>query len=367
MLEYSNGESKKVTELWDMTAAATRDVVRRQVAVGLDVINDGEYGKASYAGYVKERLTGFAGDPRYPGRSPASAKDEAEFPDWERQHISPFVFPVNTGPVALRDASAVRRDIANLKSATAGLDVAGVFMTAASPGVIQYFMPTTFYTSDKDYLRALAYAMRDEYRAIVEAGFILQIDCPDLAMTRHSLGDLTLEEFRQVSRLHIAVLNEVLQGLPRERVRLHVCWGNYAGPHFHDVPLRDIIDVVLEARVGAISFEAANPRHAHEWQVFKDVDVPDGMLLIPGVIDTCTNYVEHPELVAERLLNFASVVGRDNLIAGCDCGFGTMLGPRPVAASVAWAKLASLVEGAKIASHELWGAAGAPAIEIAPE
>ena len=357
MLEYSNGTEKDPPGLWEQVASATRDVVKRQVDLGLDIVSDGEFGKASYAGYVKERLTGFDGEPR---RTFGGMREQAEFPDWVRSSTPRVTFPSNNGPVSLRDRSAVRRDIANLSAALQGLKPAGVFMTAASPGVVDTFMPSTYYASEQDFLRALGTAMRDEYQAIVEAGFILQIDCPDLAMSRHTrFVDRSDAEFRDVARMHVAVLSEALAGLPRERVRLHMCWGNYEGPHNHDIPLAEILDIALQAPVGGISIEAANPRHAHEWQLFRDVELPEGVQLIPGVIDSCTNYIEHPELVAERIVRFAEVVGRERVIAGTDCGFGTSVGPRHVAPSIAWAKLQSLVEGARIASRQLWPVAAA--------
>jgi 5-methyltetrahydropteroyltriglutamate--homocysteine methyltransferase len=359
MLAYSNGDVHDLPVLWAHVAAATREVVRRQADLGIDVVSDGEFGKPSYAGYVKERLTGFEGEPR---RGTGTSREQADFPDWMRSTMPVVVYPTNNGPVTLRDPSAVRRDIASFKTSLEGLGVVDAFMPAASPGVIDSFMQSTYYPNDEAYLRALGSAMRDEYVAIVEAGFLLQIDCPDLTAdgkSRHTrFADLSLEEFRDVVRLHVTVLNQALEGLPRERVRLHMCWGNYEGPHKYDVALIDVIDIVLEAQVGGLSIEAANPRHAHEWRVFRDVELPPDMKLIPGVIDTCTNYIEHPELVAERLVRFAEVVGREQVIAGTDCGFGTSVGPRHVAPSIAWAKLESLVEGARLASRQLWGAPG---------
>jgi 5-methyltetrahydropteroyltriglutamate--homocysteine methyltransferase len=354
MLDYSNGQAKDLPGLWDEVAEATREVVARQAAIGIDVLSDGEFGKASYSGYVKERLTGFEGEPVNRLRN---SREQQDFPDWVRSSPPRVVYPSCNGPVALKDPSAVRRDIRHLQAALAGLShqPADTFMTAASPGVIDTFMPSTYYVRDEDYLQAIANAMRDEYQAIVAAGFVLQIDCPDLAMARPSrFGNLSLEQFRDVVRMHIGVLNDALRDLPHARLWLHMCWGNYEGPHTYDVPLADIIDLVLGANVGAISIEAANPRHAHEWQLFKSVPMPDGMKLIPGVIDSCTNYVEHPDLVAQRLVQFADVVGRDAIMASTDCGFGTSVGPRHVAPSVAWAKLQSLVEGAAIASRALW-------------
>jgi 5-methyltetrahydropteroyltriglutamate--homocysteine methyltransferase len=351
MLEYSNGTDKDPPGLWDLVASATREVVQRQVDLGIDIVSDGEYGKASYAGYVKERLTGFDGEPRGPA---TMTLERDEFPDWVRTAPPRVTYPTNNGPVRAGSKVGVQRDIANLQAALVGLSPAGVFMTAASPGVVDTFMPSTYYPDDTAYLRDLGQAMRDEYRAIVEAGFVLQVDCPDLAMSRHTrFASLSNQEFRAKAQMHIDVLNEALAGLPPERVRLHMCWGNYEGPHNHDLPLADVIDIAMQAPVGAISIEAANPRHAHEWQLFRSVSLPRGMKLIPGVIDSCTNYIEHPDLVAERITRFAEVVGPDNVIASTDCGFGTSVGPRHVAPSIAWAKLGSLVEGARIASSAL--------------
>ncbi|MBV9170494.1 MAG: cobalamin-independent methionine synthase II family protein [Chloroflexi bacterium] len=348
MLEYSNGTEKDPPGLWADVASATKEVVARQATIGLDIISDGEYGKASYSGYVKERLTGFDGEPR---NFFGHLRDQQQFPDWVRSTPPRVVYPSCNGPVALKDPGAVRRDIANLKGALQDMNVTDVFMSAASPGVVDTFMPNAYYPSDEEFLRAIAAAMRDEYQAIVQAGFILQVDCPDLAMSRQSrFVDLSREQFRDVARMHVRVLNETLRGLPRERIRVHVCWGNYEGPHTNDIPLTDILDVVLEAEVGAISIEAANPRHAHEWKLFRSVELPSGMKLIPGVIDTCTNYVEHPEVVAERIAHFVDVLGPERVIASTDCGFGTSVGPRHVAPSVAWAKLEALVQGAVLAS-----------------
>lgn len=367
ILHADRGEPVDTAALRQRIAEATVEVVRRQVELGIDIPSDGEYSKQSYATYVKERLTGFGGAPR----PPASGVGREEFPDWVRRHNTPVQFPTNNAAVQLRDPSRVREDIANLQAAlkhahAPGQPAAGpsngvqaatseaahaAFMSAASPGVIETFMPTSYYPSDRAYLQALAEAMRDEYRAIVDAGFVLQVDCPDLAMSRTTrFADLSDAEFRKLAALHIEMLNLALEGLPRERVRLHLCWGNYEGPHNHDVPLTLILDVALEANVGGLSFEAANPRHAHEWKVFSTASLPSGLVLIPGVIDTCTTYVEHPELVSERLLHFADAVGPERVIAGTDCGFGTSVGPRHVPPSIAWAKLGSLVEGARLAS-----------------
>jgi 5-methyltetrahydropteroyltriglutamate--homocysteine methyltransferase len=351
MLQHDAGQLQDESVIAGRIASATVEVVRRQAEIGIDILNDGEYGKVSYSGYVKERLSGFGGEPR------RRSLEDPEFPDWVRTTRPQVRYPTNNGPVELRDPGAVRRDIANLKAAIDGVPRTDVFMSAASPGVIDTFMPTTFYKSDDEYLDALGAAMRDEYRAIVEAGFILQLDCPDLAMSRTMrFGDLSLEGFLDVCRMHVRVLNAAIEGLPRERVRLHLCWGNFAGPHIHDVALAEILPIALEANVGGLSFEAANPRHEHEWKVFRSAQLPPDLVLIPGVIDSCTNYVEHPEVVAQRLEHFVDSVGLDRVIASTDCGFGTSVGPRDVAPSIAWAKLQAMVEGARLASSALVGA-----------
>jgi 5-methyltetrahydropteroyltriglutamate--homocysteine methyltransferase len=341
MLQHDAGTLPDGATLRKRIASATAEVVKRQADMGIDVINDGEYGKVSYTGYVKERLTGFLGEPRQ------RSFEDPEFPDWVRPTRPPVRYPTNNGPVELRDPSFARRDIANLQSAVAAVPHHAVFMSAASPGVVDTFMPTTYYATEEEYVGAIGAAMRDEYRAIVAAGFILQVDCPDLAMSRTlRFAHLSLDDFRKVAAMHVRVLNDALEGLPRERLRLHLCWGNFAGPHVHDVPLEAILDIALQARVGGLSFEAANPRHAHEWKVFKTVALPDDLVLIPGVIDSCTNYVEHPELVAERLGHFVDIVGPERVIASTDCGFGTSIGARDVPPSIAWAKLQAMVDGA---------------------
>jgi 5-methyltetrahydropteroyltriglutamate--homocysteine methyltransferase len=344
MLRHDAGQPEDRAALNARIAAATAEVVKRQADIGIDVLNDGEYSKVSYTGYVKDRLTGFGGEPIQ------RSLDDREFPDWVRPNRPQVRYPTNNAPVELRDPDAAEHDVATLKTAIEGVPHSDVFMSAASPGVIDTFMPSTYYPSEEAYLRAIGAAMRAEYRAIVDAGFVLQIDCPDLAMSRTMrFGSLSNQEFVQVAAMHIQVLNDLLEGLPRDRLRLHLCWGNFAGPHTHDIPLEEILDVVLQARVGGLSFEAANPRHAHEWKVFKTAALPDDLVLIPGVIDSCTNYVEHPELVAERLGHFVDVVGAARVIASTDCGFGTSVGPRDVPPSIAWAKLQAMVQGARLA------------------
>jgi 5-methyltetrahydropteroyltriglutamate--homocysteine methyltransferase len=339
-------------------AEATRETVQRQIDAGLDVVNDGEMSKPSYSTYVKDRLNGFEGESGMP--MGGALRDEKLFPGFRiqnafnRGHIR---FPACNGPISLKDPGAVRRDIANLQAATVGTQVEEVFVTAVSPGQVARFMGNTYYPSHEAYVFALAEAMKYEYKAIVEAGFVLQLDCPDLASGRSNstFADLTLEEWKkQVAFMHIDALNAAIAGLPEDRLRLHLCWGNYEGPHVGDVPLRDILDVAFGAQVQAISFEGANPRHAHEWKVFETVKLPAGKIIIPGVLDSCTNYVEHPELVSQRIVRYASLVGRENVIAGVDCGFGTFVGDARVHGEVAWAKLASMAEGARLATAALW-------------
>lgn len=334
---------------------AVAEVVRRQVEAGIDSVNDGEMGKPGYSTYVKDRLTGFEGQSRV-----TTVQGEArDFPEWaERRRGGPqlqFSRPTCTGPIEWRDFDAVRHDIDNLKAATAGLEVEEIFMTAASPGVIAIFLANEYFPSQEAYLERLAEVMRDEYNAVHQAGFVLQLDCPDLAMSRHNrYADRTLDDFRSIVAMHVEVVNAATRDIPPDAMRLHLCWGNYEGPHHLDVPLKDIIDIVLKARPNGISFEGANPRHAHEWTVWKDVKLPPEKVLYPGVIDSTTNFIEHPELVAERIANYAGVVGRENVVASTDCGFGTFAASDTVDRRVAWAKLAALAEGARIASSRLW-------------
>jgi 5-methyltetrahydropteroyltriglutamate--homocysteine methyltransferase len=335
---------------------AVAEVVGRQIDTGLDVINDGEQGRSQYATYVKERLTGFEGERLIRARP---RLDDMDFPEYaaQRTHSSSTTIPQPTcsGPVAWKDWPAVQKDIDNLKAAASDAPVAEVFMTSASPGVIANFLPNEYYPTEEEYLYALAEVMQEEYHAIVNAGLLLQLDCPDLAMSRVSqFSHLIVSEFKKVVELHVEVINYALKGVPPEQTRLHLCWGNTEGPHHHDVPLKEIIDIVLKARPVGLSFEGANPRHAHEWKVWKDVKLPEGKVIIPGVLDSTTNFIEHPELIAERILRYAQVVGRENVIAGSDCGFGTSAWGRKVDSKIAWAKLRSMVEGARIASAELW-------------
>jgi 5-methyltetrahydropteroyltriglutamate--homocysteine methyltransferase len=336
-------------------ADAVKEVVRRQVDVGIDIVSDGEMSKISYATYVSERLSGFDGDtPREPGQ------DLVEFPGLlkklaERGATAKYRRPRCVGPVAVKDTRPVAADLENLEAAALAASPVEAFMNAASPGVVALFQPNDFYASGDAYLEALAEALRTEYEAIVAAGFLLQIDAPDLGMGRHTMyRDRTEEEFTALAARHIEVLNHALRNVPADRVRMHVCWGNYEGPHHHDIPLARLLPVVLRAKPQALLFEGANPRHAHEWAVFKDVKLPEEKILIPGVISSTTNYIEHPLLVAERLERLAALVGRERLIGGSDCGYGTFAGFGPVEPDIAYLKLAALVEGARIASDRLW-------------
>ena len=331
-------------------------VVRQQADTGVDVLNDGEMGKISYATYVKDRLTGFEGQ----GRMVAMG-DIFDFPEFGQrvfkdldEAMKHMTMPACTGPIAVKDPEQVQRDIRNVRSATDGVAAQDVFLSAASPGVIALFLDNQYYPSREAYLQAIAEAMQQEYEAIAQAGLVLQLDCPDLAMGRHiQFNDASLDEFRRQARLNVEALNYATRNIHPDQMRMHLCWGNYEGPHHKDVPLRDIIDIVFTARPNAISLEACNPRHAHEWQVFEDVKLPDGKLLIPGVIDSTNNYIEHPELVAQRLVNYARLVGQENVMAGSDCGFGTAAGMATVDPKITWAKFAAMSEGARLATQAL--------------
>lgn len=336
---------------------AVDEAVTRQVRAGVDIVNDGEWPKPSYATYIKDRLNGFGGT-----GNAFVFQDIEEFPrtksrvsaDPGRKHRKT---PACNAPISVKDTQAAEDEIRMLVTAAKAHGAVGTFISAASPGVTGYFFRNDYYPSHESYLFALAEALRHEYEAIVNAGVMLQIDCPDLAMGRHSqYADLSLTEFRDRMELHIEVLNRALVNIPAEKVRMHLCWGNYPGPHHCDVPLRDIVDLVWKARPHAIQFEAANPRHAHEWSIFEEIKLPAGKVLIPGVIEVQSNYIEHPELVAQRIGRYANLVGRDNVMAGTDCGFSIHVGSGGVDPDVVWAKLESLARGAAIASAKFWPA-----------
>jgi 5-methyltetrahydropteroyltriglutamate--homocysteine methyltransferase len=332
---------------------AVADVVQKQVAAGLDIINDGEQGRTDYTVHVIDRLTGFEGT-----LAPPKGTGEPEFPELAQllsQFASPFQrWPACSGPVAWKDFSAVEADIARAKTAMAPATAKEHFFTSPSPGQIARYLKNEHYKSDEEYLFALAGVMAREYRAIVDAGFILQLDCPDLAMSYALYPGIGLGEYRKVIALNVEALNHAVRDLPPDRMRMHVCWGSTLGPHHGDIPIKDIADIILKGRPQAVSFPGANPRHGHEWKVWRDVKLPDGKVIIPGVIDSTSNFVEHPELVTDRIVQYAGVVGRENMIAGVDCGFGTFAGRVQVDTKIVWMKLAALAQGARLASQQLW-------------
>ena len=331
---------------------AVSETVRKQVAAGVDIVSDGETSKISYATYVKDRYTGFSGDsPRNP---PADLK---QFPSFlkrlaEEGGTPKYARPMCTGEVRSKGQGELQKDIANLKAAMAEHGAERGFMNAASPGVISLFLQNDYYKTRDAYLAALADAMRAEYETIVAAGLDLQLDCPDLALSRHMLfADLSDAEFVKIAATHVEALNHALANVPQERVRIHICWGNYEGPHVCDIGMEKVFDTLMSAKARYVLFETSNPRHAHEWTVFRDrrADIPDNKVLVPGVVDTTTNFVEHPEVVAQRLERFTAIVGKERVIAGSDCGFGTFAGFGAVDPDIAYAKLASLAEGAALA------------------
>jgi 5-methyltetrahydropteroyltriglutamate--homocysteine methyltransferase len=349
------GESYDPAEFDAVMRQGVDAVVARQIETGIDIVSDGETSKIGYATYIKDRLTGFEGHhPRPPHL------DLAPHPDF-REAIGRMIGPQTfkrtacVGPIELIDPDAVRKDIDNLKLALGRHGGTEAFMNAASPGVVSSFQSNRYYDTHEAYVDAIADVMQYEYEAIVDAGFFLQLDCPDLAMARHTgFQELSEAEFLGHAEYQVEALNRAVANIPAERMRMHICWGNYEGPHDHDIPLTSILGIVLKAKPAAIVFEAANPRHRHEWTVWRDAQIPEDKILVPGCIDSTYNYVEHPELVAQQICQFADIVGRDRLIAGTDCGFGTFAGTGRVVADIAYKKLAALVEGARIASGRLW-------------
>jgi len=334
---------------------AVAETVRKQREAGIDIVNDGEMSKPSYATYVKDRLTGFGGED-----NAFAFQDLADFPelakrvasDPSRQHRKT---PACNGPVAMRDLSGTLEDIANLKAAVGESNMGSVFVSAASPGVTSVFFKNHYYPSHEAYVYAIADAMREEYEAIANAGANVQIDCPDLAMGRHmNTAGESLEDFRKRAQMHIEALNHAVANIPAERIRMHLCWGNYGGPHHCDIPLRDIVDIVWTAKPLTLLLEAANPRHAHEWALFEDMKLPEGKVLVPGMVECQSNYIEHPELIAQRIARYAHLVGRENVMAGTDCGFSIHVGQAAIDPKVAWAKLEVLAQGAAIATKEFW-------------
>ncbi|MCH8983500.1 MAG: cobalamin-independent methionine synthase II family protein [Acidobacteria bacterium] len=348
----------EAVDLEQHEAAVKREVgeiVQRQVDAGVDIVSDGEISKISYATYIKHRLTGFEGDsPRQPPR------DLEAFPGFMARLASSggtpsYSRPKCVGQIDIKDTTALETDLTNFRAALESVGQTDAFMNSASPGVIALFQPNEFYESHETYLYAIADAMRHEYEAIVDAGFLLQLDSPDLGLGRHMMfKDKDDAEYEMLARLHIDALNHAVRDIPADRMRLHVCWGNYEGPHTFDAPMEQVLPIALRARPQALVFESSNPRHGHEWRAFAGTDIPDDKILVPGVIDSTTNFVEHPRYVADRIIRFADLVGRERVIAGTDCGFSTFAGFGAVDPDIAFAKLASLTEGSAIASEELW-------------
>jgi 5-methyltetrahydropteroyltriglutamate--homocysteine methyltransferase len=336
--------------------AGVSEVVRKQVELGIDVVSDGETAKISYATYMKDRLAGFGGD-----NERLIAKDLQPFADFRARMAvfagkQSFKRQACIGPVEVIEHDGLRKDIENLHAAAAEHAPHDVFMNSASPGVISAFQPNQYYSTHEAYVEAIGAAMQGEYEAIAAAGLTLQLDCPDLAMARHTgFQQLSESQFLKRAEHQVEVLNHSLRNIPASALRMHVCWGNYEGPHDHDIPLEKILHLVLRAKPAAILFEASNPRHAHEWTVWQEARLPDDKLLVPGLLTSTSNYVEHPELIAQRIRRFANIVGRERVIAGTDCGFGTFAGIGKMDAGISYLKLAALVEGARLASQRLWG------------
>jgi 5-methyltetrahydropteroyltriglutamate--homocysteine methyltransferase len=357
---WAKGDGIPVDEaaLGRRVSAAVHEIVERQVDAGIAVVNDGEMSKPSYATYVKDRLHGFGGESvqsyffedlvDYPRSAAMVAADPGR-----RKRTAPAC----RGAISVKDRAAIELDMTTLAEAAAGSAAkdTGIFSSAASPGVVSLFFANEFYATDEEYVFAIAEAMRHEYETIAAAGATVQLDCPDLAMGRHSAyARMDLAEFRRRVALNIEALNHAVRNIPADQLRMHLCWGNYPGPHHHDVDLAEIVDLVWTAKPRTVLFEAANPRHAHEWTLFEDVTVPDDKILCPGVIEPQSNYIEHPELVAQRIARYANLVGRDRVMAGVDCGFSVHVGTQGIDPDVAWAKLCALADGAAIASDRLW-------------
>jgi 5-methyltetrahydropteroyltriglutamate--homocysteine methyltransferase len=365
VLQRHEGRAVDTAQFEAAVRDAVFEVVGKQVECGIDAVSDGEQSRIAFNAYAKDRLSGFG---RSGPRGAFASGDHVGLHggNLDRRHHPDFgipsgamqlfpVFPACDGPISYTGAELIRRDLDNFKAAIARSKPVDAFITSVSPGCVATIFGEGYYPTYREFVFAIADAMREEYRAIVEAGLTVQLDAPDLAMERHmKFSDASEPEFVRVVELHVEAINRATDGLPKDQLRLHVCWGNYPGPHDFDIPLRSIVDVLLQAQVGALSIEASNPRHEHEWRVFEKVKLPQGMMLIPGVIDSCTNYVDHPELVAERIVRLARLVGPENVIAGSDCGFGTFASGGNVVPSVVWSKLQALAEGARLATKELF-------------
>ena len=355
MYAREEGVPVDATALSERVASAVEDVVRKQADAGIDIVNDGEMSKPSYATYIKDRLSGFGGS-----GNTFVYQDLVDFPNLAKRVFgdpgrSRRKTPACNAAIGVRDPQAARVDVEHLKAGFGRAKAQEMFLSAASPGVISLFFRNEHYPNDEAYLYAIAEAMRHEYETIANAGIVLQIDCPDLGMGRHiQYSNLSLPEWRRKAELHVEALNHAVANIHPSRLRMHLCWGNYEGPHHRDVPLADVIDIVFLAKPVAISLEAANPRHAHEWTIFEKVKLPDGKVLIPGVIESKSNFIEHPELIAQRIGRYAQLVGRENIIAGSDCGYGTWVGQAAVDPDVVFAKLRAMTDGAALASRQFW-------------
>jgi len=357
LFAQDKGEAYDPAKFEDAMRVGVEAAVRKQAEAGLDILNDGETAKISYATYIKHRLNGFE-----IGNAPrATPQDLDDYPDYRdkiaAEGATPkYTRPICRGPITVKTLAPLHADIARLKAALGGVKSTEGFMSAVSPGTIAVFQPNEYYASHEAYLEALAAAMRPEYEAIVASGLVLQVDCPDLGMGRHiRFRNVDDDEFLRNAALQVEALNEALKNVPADRVRLHICWGNYEGPHTRDIPLYKVLPVLLKVKPMGLLIEGGNPRHEHEWELFKDHPLPADKVLVPGVIDTTTNFVEHPELVAQRIVRYALLVGRERVMAGTDCGFGHFAGFGAVHPVICWAKMQSLAEGARLASKKLWG------------
>ena len=357
VLAKARGDPYDQSTLDARLRSAVTEVVRRQVECGLDIVNDGELSKPNFTDYVSARIAGCENRSGTGSRRLSiTARDERRFPEYFQAHPRPRYAGGQTVPACVDELRYVGQaelahDIENFKAALAGASTVGAFLPANTPGTIEHWLKNEYYKSDEEFLFAIVEAMREEYKAIVDAGLLLQIDDPDLPDGWNCLPDITLPEYRTYAALRIDALNHALCDIPKDKIRLHVCWGSFHGPHHDDVPLKDIIDLIFRVRAGSYSIEASNPCHEHEWRVFEDVKLPEGATLVPGVVGHCTDFIEHPDLVAERLVRYANLVGRENVLAGTDCGLGTRVG-HP---SICWAKFEALVEGARRATKVLWG------------
>ena len=360
LFAQDRGEEVDAQKFEEAMRRGVEDVVQRQIDAGVDIVSDGETSKISYATYIRHRLTGFEGDSPRP-----TPRDLDDFPEYRDRlvkagHSATYRRPVCKGPIQTKDLKPLEQDIARMRAVLSRNKAVEGFLNAVSPGTIAVFQPNEYYPTHAAYLEALATAMRDEYETIVKSGLLLQLDCPDLAMGRHArFKNLSDDEFLRNAELQVEALNHALANIPADRVRLHVCWGNYEGSHVHDMPCEKIFPIALKAKPAALLIGAANPRHEHEWEAWTTIKLPQDKVLVPGVIASSSNYVEHPELVAQRIIRYANVVGRDRVIAGSDCGFGTFAGFGAVYPAFCWMKLRALSEGARLASRKLWGKTGA--------